>query len=92
MTDADNYTTTTDYDLFDRPIRITCPDGTYEAIGYDRLGVSTRRDRAGRVTRYYYDALRRLVATRDPAGRTVTQVWCPLGCAEPRRCDDGSES
>jgi YD repeat-containing protein len=79
VTDADNSTITTDYDVFDRPIRVTYPDGTYEALTYDRLDVSTRRDRTGRITRYYYDALRRLVATRDPAGRTITQVWCPCG-------------
>ena len=42
-----------------------------------------RRDRAGRVTRYYYDALRRLMATRDPAGpRSLAQEWCTCGSLE----------
>lgn len=60
----------------DRPIRVTYPDGTYEATTNDRLDVSTRRDRAGRITRYAYDPMRRLTATRDPAGRVVIQEWC----------------
>jgi len=31
------------------------------------------------VTRYYCDALRRLVATRDPLGRVIGQEWCACG-------------
>jgi YD repeat-containing protein len=79
VTDSDSCTVTTDYDLFDRPVWVTYPDGSYEETTYDRLDVSTRRDRAGRLTRYYYDALRRLTATRDPAGRVVRQEWCACG-------------
>lgn len=73
---------TTDYDVFDRPTRVTYPDGTTEETTYDRLDVATRRDRRGRVTRYYQDALRRLVATRDPAGRTIQQRWGPGGLSQ----------
>jgi RHS repeat-associated protein len=79
VTDPDAYTVTTDYDQFDRLVRTTYPDGSYEETLYDRLDVSTRRDRAGRVARYYYDALRRLVATRDPLGRIIGQQWCACG-------------
>jgi YD repeat-containing protein len=75
VTGPDGYTATTDSDVFDRPTRVTYPDGTFEETTYDRLDVATRRDRLGRVTRYYHDALRRLVATRDPAGRTIEQRW-----------------
>jgi YD repeat-containing protein len=75
----DGHTVTTLYDTFDRPIRIEYPDGTFETILYDRLDVSSRRDRAGRVTRYYYDPLRRLTATRDPLNRTIQQAWCGCG-------------
>jgi len=75
VTGPDGYTATTDYDVFDRPTRVTYPDGTFEETTYDRLDVATRRDRLGRVTRYYHDALRRLVATRDPAGRTIEERW-----------------
>jgi YD repeat-containing protein len=38
-----------------------------------------RRDRLGRITRMTYDGNRRLVATTDPAGRTITQSWCSCG-------------
>jgi RHS repeat-associated protein len=75
----DGHTVVILYDDFDRPIRTEYPDGTYEFVVYDRLDVSSRRDRAGRVTRYYYDALRRLTATRSPLGDTVRQEWCDCG-------------
>ena len=72
-------TLTTSYDVFDRVTGVWYPDGTSEATTYDRLDVATRRDRLGRETRYVYDALRRLVSTRDPAGRTIQQIWCACG-------------
>jgi YD repeat-containing protein len=34
------------------------------------------------VTRLIQDALRRTVATRDPAGRTVQQQWCGCGALD----------
>jgi len=34
------------------------------------------------VTRYFHDPLRRVTATRDPAGRTITQQWCTCGALE----------
>jgi RHS repeat-associated protein len=79
VTDSDGYVLTTDYDAFDRQVRMTYPDASYEEMTYDRLDLSTRRDRAGRLTRYYYDPLRRLVATRDPLGRVIGQEWCACG-------------
>ena len=75
ITDEDSYTITTDYDALNRPTRVTYPDGTYEETTYQRLDAVLRRDRLGRQTRYTYDALGRLVATRDPAGRTIGQQW-----------------
>jgi RHS repeat-associated protein len=82
LTGSDAYTLTIDYDLFDRPTRVTYPDGTYEESTYQRLDLATTRDRLGRVTRLFYDPLRRLTATRDPLGRTVTQEWCGCGALE----------
>jgi YD repeat-containing protein len=64
------------YDALDRPIRLSYPDGTYEEIAYTRLDMSVRRDRAGRVTRYFHDALGRVAGTRDPLGRMIGQAWC----------------
>lgn len=80
VTGPDGYTVTTIYDVFDRPTRTTYPDGTYEETTYDRLDPKTRRDRLGRVTQYFYDELRRLRATRDPAGRTISRSWTTGGC------------
>jgi RHS repeat-associated protein len=41
------YTTTTDYDSLDRPIRVTHPDGTYKTTSYD-LWSTTETDELGR--------------------------------------------
>ena len=79
VTDSDNYTLTYDYDSANRPTRVTFPDGTYEQTTYDRLDAAERRDRLGRITRLTYDGARRVAATTDPAGRTITQVWCACG-------------
>jgi RHS repeat-associated protein len=79
VTESDGYALTTDYDTFDRPTRVTYPDGTYEENVYDRLDLSRSHDRLGRWTYFFYDALRRLVLTRDTLGRSVTQEWCNCG-------------
>jgi RHS repeat-associated protein len=79
VTDSDSYTLTYDYDALDRPTRTTYPDGTYEQTVYNRLDPEKRRDRLGRWIETFYDALRRVVATRDRAGRTTTQQWCACG-------------
>ena len=78
-TGSDGYATTTEYDALDRPTRATYPDGTYDSVVYTRLDVAQQRDRLGRITRLFYDPVRRLTATRDPLGRTVTQQWCACG-------------
>jgi RHS repeat-associated protein len=83
VTDPEGYAVTTDYDALDRPTRVTYPDGTYEETTYDKLDASRHRDRQGRWTETFYDALRRPVATRDAAGRTTQKnewVSCPSGC------------
>lgn len=81
-TDSDVYTLTYDYDALDRQTRTTYPDGTYEETVYDRLSPVRRRDRLGRWTHTFYDALRRVVSTRDPEGRMVRQEWCTCGDME----------
>ena len=78
-TDVDGYSTTTDYDALNRPTRVTYPDGTFDETVYFRLDPHERRDRLGRTTHIFYDALRRPVALRDPLGRTTTQQWCTCG-------------
>jgi RHS repeat-associated protein len=79
VTDSDSYTLTNDYDALDRQTKVTYPDGTYEETVYNRLDAEKRRDRLGRWSETFYDALRRPVATRDPLGRTTTQQWCNCG-------------
>ena len=76
LTTSDGYVLTVAYDAMDRPIRRSYPDGSYDEVTYDRLDAVSGRDRAGRVSRVSYDALRRVSAVRDPAGRTITFQWC----------------
>jgi YD repeat-containing protein len=78
-TDPDTYALTSDYDVLDRPTRVTYPDGNYEETIYSRLDAEKKRDRLGRWTQTFYDALRHAVAIRDPLGRTTTQQWCTCG-------------
>jgi RHS repeat-associated protein len=80
--DSENYTLTHDYDDLDRQTRVTYPDGTYEETIYDRLNPVRRRDRLSRWTHIFYDALQRVVSTRDPEGRMVRQDWCSCGDIE----------
>lgn len=82
VTDSDGYVVTTDYDALDRPTRDTYPDGTYEETVYNRLDAEGRRDRLGRWTQVFHDALRRVVAARDPMGRAYTLQWCNCGSLE----------
>jgi YD repeat-containing protein len=82
VTASDAYAITRAFDALDRPTLITYPDSTTEAITYDKLDVNASRDRLGRWTHFIHDAERRLVATRDPQGRTVTQKWCSCGVLE----------
>jgi YD repeat-containing protein len=79
VTDSDGYEVVTEYDALDRPTAMSYPDSTTELITYDKLDAVTRRDREGKITRTFYDALRRVVAVRDPLGRTITQQWCGCG-------------
>jgi len=79
LTDPDGYVRTYDYDALDRPTRITYPDGSFEETTYDRLDVGSVRDRLGRRTHVFHDALRHQVAVRDALGRTLTKQWCTCG-------------
>jgi len=79
VTESDGYVITAAYDALDRLTQITYPDATSDLTVYDRLDVTQRVDRAGRITRYFHDPLRRLATTRDPLGRVVTQQWCACG-------------
>ena len=81
-TDSEGYMLTYDYDVLDRVTKVTYPDGTYTQTVYDRLDAMAQRDREGRWTRGYYNALRQLVAVRDAAGRTINYEWCRCGALQ----------
>ena len=78
-TDTDGYTVTREYDALDRRTRVSFPDGTFTETVYEKLDPVRRRDRLGRWSHTFYDALRRPTAFRDPLGRTVTYNWCKCG-------------
>jgi RHS repeat-associated protein len=80
--DADGYVVVTDYDHLNRVTQRTFPDDSTETNTYSRLDLVEQKDRLGRITRHFYDGFGRRVATRDPAGRTVSQVWCDCGAME----------
>jgi RHS repeat-associated protein len=80
--DADGYVVVTDYDHLNRVTQRTFPDDTTETHTYTRLDLVEQKDRLGRITRHFYDGFGRRIATRDPAGRTISQVWCDCGAME----------
>jgi RHS repeat-associated protein len=72
-------TITLDYDNLDRLTRVTYPDGTFSQATYDRLSVSSNRDRAGRATLFEHDNLGRLTKVTDPLHRVTLLDWCNCG-------------
>jgi RHS repeat-associated protein len=78
-TDEEGYALSYEYDVLDRPRKTTYPDGTFEETGYNRLDSERQRDRLGRWSHTFHDALRRAISTRDPEGRTTTYEWCICG-------------
>jgi len=79
-TDPTGLTLTYDYDALDRVTQVSYPDGTSEQTTYNRLDAEGRRDRLGRWSRVLHDALRRVVATRDPAAGTTQYQYGGSGC------------
>jgi len=75
-------TVTLDYDDLNRLTKVTFEDTTYQEIVYNRLDAERIRDRLGRWSQFHFDAVRRLVASTDPEGRTVGLEWCTCGVLE----------
>jgi YD repeat-containing protein len=88
-TDAAGLTLTYDYDALDRVTKVSYPDTTYEETVYKWLDAEKRRDRLGRWTQTFHDALRRPLATRDAAGQTTQYQYGGSGCTS---CADGGDS
>jgi YD repeat-containing protein len=78
-TDAVGYTRSYIYDNLDRITRITHPDGSHEDQTWNRLDLASYSDRAGQVTSYSYDALRRLVSETNPLGQVTGYSYYPGG-------------
>src|ERR1700676_1400057 len=52
---------------------------TTDKTFYNKLDVDHTVDRQGRVTYNTYDAIRELLSTTDPLGRTTKYTWCLCG-------------
>jgi YD repeat-containing protein len=72
----------TEYDHLNRITQRTYPDDTTETNVYSRLDLVEQHDRLGRITRHFHDGFGRRIATRDPAGRTISQQWCDCGAMD----------
>lgn len=86
-TDSEGHTLTYDYDALDRVTIITYPDNSYEHFDYENHSMVASRDREGRWTRYFHDALRRPVLERNPLGHLTQYEWCR--CGDIRKLIDG---
>jgi len=74
ITDANGNDTTYTYDVQRRPVRTTWPDGSYEEVTYGNNDeVASKRNRAGTVFTYSYDAFDRLWQTSWNNGQRLVQ-------------------
>jgi RHS repeat-associated protein len=89
MTDALGRATTYAYDALNRIVRTTYPDGSYEAVTWDKLDKATVRDRNGNVTTFTYDALRHRTSQTDALGGTTTWAYYPNGLLKSRTDANG---
>jgi RHS repeat-associated protein len=78
-TNTAGYAVTVDYDVFDRPIARSFPDGTSEQFVYDKLDLAAVKDRLGRWRTNTFNANRRVTSIRDPLGRLTMLDWCTCG-------------
>ncbi len=73
-------TTSTEYDLMGRPVRVTNPDGTYRTSVYDDAGnLVSQTDELGHVTRTVYDERQRAIETILADGATVFNEYDGAG-------------
>ncbi|HKP94297.1 MAG TPA: RHS repeat-associated core domain-containing protein [Fibrobacteria bacterium] len=79
VTSLDGYTLRIDYDALDRTTKISYPDSTYEQFVYANLSLEKTRDRQGRWSRIFWNALQQPIAQQDPSGRITNYEWCRCG-------------
>jgi len=70
-TDSEGYALKYSYDVLNRLVKTVYPDGTTREATWDKFDLASTKDRNGKVTRYTYDATRKLTAVTDPLNRTV---------------------
>ncbi|MCX6855167.1 MAG: hypothetical protein NTV80_09695, partial [Verrucomicrobia bacterium] len=58
---------------------VTYPDGTTEQLAYTLLDQTAVKDRAGRWTRTFYNALRQPILVLTPDGKSTRYDWCRCG-------------
>jgi RHS repeat-associated protein len=78
-TGPDGHTLRYDYDALDRVTKISHPDSTYDQFVYHNLDREKTRDRRGRWSKTYHNALQQPVAFQDPLLRITNVVWCACG-------------
>jgi RHS repeat-associated protein len=74
-TDSEGYQLAYLYDALNRVTRVTYPDATTTEYGYDKLDLSSVKDRLGRVTRFAYDGNRRMTQVTDPLSRVTAYSY-----------------
>jgi YD repeat-containing protein len=74
LVDRDGYILSFEYDALNRLTKITHPDSSYQEIIWDKLDISQKRDRFGKVTNYNYDSVRNLLTVIDPSLRPITMT------------------
>ena len=89
VTDSEGYAVTVDFDIFNRPLTLTYPDGTTVRNFYDRLDLSLQIDRLGRATRYTHNALRQLSMVTDAQDRRTLYDLCGCGALQAITDPDG---
>lgn len=78
-TDSFSQTTQYVYDALDRITTITHPNLSTSQYTWDKLDKATVKDRENRVTRYQYDANRKLIRETNPLGQFIDYHYYPNG-------------
>ena len=81
-TDASGLTLTNDYNNLNQLTRVTYPDGKFETYSYSSCCprmLDSATDRAGRITLFSYDPLKRLIQTTSPEGGITQFSYDPAG-------------
>lgn len=79
VTDATKISVTNGFDLLDRVITRTWPDGIAEGFGYSPQGLVFYTNRDNQITRYGHDAAGRLLAVTNNNNEVSQAVYDPAG-------------